>query len=266
MSDASFNKKPTIELLFITGFKSLDGGPDDNHSLFLRRILCVKVHPSLPISEVALHNFIIAQQEHENDAMEVDVESPQETTEGTTVERTMESTTGHEERLDQAEGATIEPTFESTAGHQESSVQAEEATILMTIDHETSFEPSPPSTLNASPANEPPSTMLNSGQEVASQSNDAESEDINETYDNVMYDDKSERFFTGRFDSNLSRYLEKTVIEDVSTIDDRLLEDAKGKPNTWVSVPLGDPGDDPPPDYLITKVKCLYEQLEKPGW
>jgi hypothetical protein len=42
------------------------------------------------------------------------------------------------------------------------------------------------------------------------------------------------------------------------------LDDAKGQPNVWVSLPLGDANDDPPPMHLLTNVKCLYEQLEMP--
>ena len=308
VSDVSFIKKPTIELLFTTGFKSLDGEPDDNHFLFLRRVLCVKVHPSLPISEVALRNFIIAQQENENDAMEVDVESPQEATKGIpadnvqgdsvekmtvatvenneiqTVGRRIESIVDREKPLHEAEEVTspmaidhetpndavekvamstaesneiqtVGRTIESTVDQKEHLDQAEEVTSPMVIDNEKPKESSLVSTSNASQKKDHPSSTSNPV---------TENEEMDDLYDNIMYDDKTQRFFTGRFDSDKRRYLEKTVIEDTSTIDDQLLEDAKSQPNTWVSLPLGDPGDDPPPDYLTTKVKCLYEQLEKP--
>ena len=62
----------------------------------------------------------------------------------------------------------------------------------------------------------------------------------------------------------MKRYLEKKVLEDTSTIDSKLLEDAKKKPNVWVSLPLGDSCDEAAPPHLSTKVKCLYEQLDKP--
>jgi len=137
----------------------------------------------------------------------------------------------------------------------------DEAMIPMEIDHETATEPSRHSTSNGVQAKDRPASTLNSGQECK----DTDNEEIeDDTFDNVMYDDKRKQFFTGRFDSNLRRYLQKTVIEDTATIEDELLEDARSKPNTWITLPLGDPGDDPPPEYLTTKVKCLYEQLEKP--
>ena len=60
LSDAAFYSKPTIELLYITGFTKKNI-PDDNHFLFLRRALCVKVPPKLPISDVSLRDFIIQQ-------------------------------------------------------------------------------------------------------------------------------------------------------------------------------------------------------------
>jgi hypothetical protein len=283
VSDVSFHTKPTVELLYITGFKSLGGGADDNHFLFLRRVLCVKVHPSLPISETALRNFIIAQQDPDNDAMEIDIESPPEATTTTTTEKEIQrnetpdpaspgvdkpSDPVDKVQVDTAEKKTmaivdknaiqsVEPTTDSTV---EPPDDAEEVTIPMEIDHETALEPSPHSTSNGVQVKDRPASLLNSGQECK----DTENEEIeDDTFDNVMYDDKRKQFFTGRFDSNLRRYLEKTVIEDTATIEDQLLEDARSKPNTWITLPLGDPGDDPPPEYLTTKVKCLYEQLEK---
>jgi len=84
------------------------------------------------------------------------------------------------------------------------------------------------------------------------------------SYDNVIYDARSQKYFTARFNNKLKRYLSKTLVEDTSVIDSQLLEDAKNQPNVWVSLPLGDAFDVPPPLQLITKVKCLYEQLEKP--
>jgi len=85
-----------------------------------------------------------------------------------------------------------------------------------------------------------------------------------DTYDNLIYDANTEQYFIGHFNSKLKRFLKKTLVTDLNTIDSKLLEDAKKEPNVWVSLPLGDPCDDPPPANLITKVKCLYEQLDKP--
>jgi hypothetical protein len=86
--------------------------------------------------------------------------------------------------------------------------------------------------------------------------------------DNLIYDARTQQYFTGQFNSKLKRYLKKTLVADPTTIDSQLLEDAKQQPNVWVSLPLGDSYydsyDDAPPVHLITKVKCLYEQLDKP--
>ena len=85
-----------------------------------------------------------------------------------------------------------------------------------------------------------------------------------DSFDNVLYDEINEAFYTGRFDSNLKRYLDKTQIVDVSLIDPQLIQESKSRPNTWVSLPLGDSRADSPPVHLCTNVKCLYEQHEKP--
>jgi hypothetical protein len=61
LSDAAFYSKPTIKMLYVTGFTKKNI-PDGNHFLFLRRALCVKVPPKLPISNVSLRDFIITQQ------------------------------------------------------------------------------------------------------------------------------------------------------------------------------------------------------------
>jgi hypothetical protein len=82
--------------------------------------------------------------------------------------------------------------------------------------------------------------------------------------DNVIYDANSQLFFTARFNNSLKRYVDKTLVQDTSTIDPDLLEDARNTPNTWVSLPLGDAWDDIPPMQLLTTVKCLYEQFEDP--
>ena len=79
-----------------------------------------------------------------------------------------------------------------------------------------------------------------------------------------MYDKNTQQYFIGQFNNKLKRYLKKTLVADLTTIDSQLVEDAKKQPNVWVSLPLGDPCDDPPPVNLITKIKCLYEQLDKP--
>jgi hypothetical protein len=62
LDDAALYSKPTIELLYVTGFKT-NTDADDNHFLFLRRILVGKVNPNLPISEITLRNFIMNQQQ-----------------------------------------------------------------------------------------------------------------------------------------------------------------------------------------------------------
>jgi len=82
--------------------------------------------------------------------------------------------------------------------------------------------------------------------------------------DNVIYDANSQSFFTARFNNSLKRYVDKTLVQDTSTIDPDLLKDAKNTPNTWVSLPLGDACDDIPPMQLLTTVKCLYEQFDDP--
>jgi len=105
----------------------------------------------------------------------------------------------------------------------------------------------------------PPSDTATTNQDTTTPSSSD-----NVIYDNLMYDKNTQQYFIGQFNNKLKRYLKKTLVADLTTIDSQLVEDAKKQPNVWVSLPLGDPCDDPPPVNLITKIKCLYEQLDKP--
>jgi len=89
-------------------------------------------------------------------------------------------------------------------------------------------------------------------------------DDSNNDHFDYMYDQKTGCFYKATFNSVLKRYLNKVRVQDISEIDAATIEDAKQKPNEWVTPPLGDPWDDPPPVALLTDVKTLYEQLGNP--
>jgi hypothetical protein len=159
--------------------------------------------------------------------MEIDIESPPEATTTTTTEKEtqrkatpdpasprVDKPSDHVDtvQVDTAEKKTmatvdnnaiqsVEPATDSTV---EPPDDAEEVTIPMEIDHETALESSPHSTSNGVQAKDRPASTLNSGQECK----DTENEEIeDDTFDNVMYDDKRKQFFTGRFED-----LEMTVL------------------------------------------------------
>jgi hypothetical protein len=79
-----------------------------------------------------------------------------------------------------------------------------------------------------------------------------------------MYDKRDGYFYRGTLDIKSRRYFNKTKVPDISVIDDATLTACKKEPNNWISPGLGDPWDNPPPKNLTTKVKCLYEQLNRP--
>lgn len=79
-----------------------------------------------------------------------------------------------------------------------------------------------------------------------------------------MFDSNDGQFYRGILNGKLKRYLEREVVADTSVIDANIINEAKKKPNTWVSPTIGDPWDGPPPAHLTTKVKTLYEQLNDP--
>jgi hypothetical protein len=274
ISDASFRAKPTIELLYITGFKSLDAGPDDNHFLFLRRVLCVKVPSDIPVSKTPLLTYIHeeeAQSLNATNEMEVDTNSPLDVQHeqfqagnDEAKEAQDESTTPPPSAINPME-AEMEPPPEEVQGDSHVATSREGTSNMpLPLQNNDNFLPINESpTLNATNAMEIDTNPMEAVTEPASD-DVQEATSSCESCDNVIYDASSQKYFTARFNNNLKRYLNKTEVADLSTVDPLLLEDAKNQPNVWVSLPLGDAYDEPAPPHLITKVKCLYEQLEQP--
>jgi len=370
LSDHACYSKPTIEILYVTGFKEKNV-PDDQHFLFLRRVLCKKVPYNLPISEITLRNFIITPQQQsplnssDRDASStiVNPESPPEpsiiqtgniamqptettapsternpnrpTGAATTTEMSVDNvppiqqTVNDQNLATSTEDSTLQPedtvntemsvndaqptqytvndqilptSTEVVTMQPEDEVNIQEETATMTdrpVDSETIVEKINPKTSKSRSMTNPQerrvakkktpaktkrkkkgtknkqamdskkakvSVSLPSGTDPVDEE-DTENQSIvanAEPPANVLYDATTERFFTARFDNSLKRYLDRTVIEDTSTIDRDLINDAKKTPNSWVSLPLGDASDDFPPAYLTTKIKCVYEQLNLP--
>lgn len=263
ISDASFHAKPTIELLFITGHKSLGGGSDDNHFLFLRRVLCVRVPSALPVSATPLLSLILEteqQSETATNEMEVDMDPPPDIQQQSQSSINEHMETEHEPPSD----VTNPPHADTSTQNEGISTQGNFNSLTETITNPMEAEIEPPSEdMQIENHSTRRSTEETSNLSPPSQKDDEETSST-ESYDNVMYDVTLQKFFTACFNNKLKRYLNKTLVEDTSIIDPQLLEDAKSQPNVWVSLPLGDACDATPPLNLITKVKCLYEQLERP--
>jgi hypothetical protein len=328
ISDASFRAKPTIELLYITGFKSLDAGPDDNHFLFLRRVLCVKVPSDIPVSKTPLLTYIHeeeAQSLNATNEMEVDTDSPldlqheqfqagndeakEAQDESTTpppsainpmeaeMEPPPEEVQGDIHVATSREGTSNmplplpnndyfvpineSPTLNATspsdvqheqfqAGNDEAMEAQDESTTPPIADinpMEAEMEPPPEEAQGDShvatsregtsnmplplqnndnflPINESPTLNATNAMEIDTNPMEAvtepASDDVQEatssceSCDNVIYDASSQKYFTARFNNNLKRYLNKTEVADLSTVDPLLLEDAKNQPNVWV--------------------------------
>jgi len=82
------------------------------------------------------------------------------------------------------------------------------------------------------------------------------------TEEHLLYDARTGRFRVGIFNNEKRRYTRQVILTDVSYIEDRYVREARETPNTWIAPPLGDPGTNPPPPHLTTRVKLLYEQFE----
>jgi hypothetical protein len=296
LSDLSFLTKPTIELLYLTGWKfsHIDPKkgkavhqPDDNHFLFLRRVLCLKIPPNLPLPGQTLRKLIFGEQQEPETTkppqqpsvpttpVEKGVLADAQVTQTTTEQQEPETT-----QQPQQPSVTTTPVAESVLADAQVTQTTTEELVLQSLDvNESSADgPSiqPPHKKRKrskkkvpKKAKTPKVTKKAMSQKVTlNDDKDDENQSISSNIDlpeNILYDADSQCFFTARFESSIKRYLDKTMIEDLSTIDEKFLDDARSSPNTWVSLPLGDCSyDEPPPMHLTTKVKCLYEQLDRP--
>jgi hypothetical protein len=271
LSDASFNSKPTIELLYLTGYKfsHVDKSKkvvrvkDDNHFLFLRRVLCVRIPPNLPLSDESLRKTLIKTQQPQFEANLMEEDSapspPQPEEAGPVPERppppvdliepvndeTMKENIAIENPPSHLLQETNDPLPERKSCQKKSKkkkVHKKKHYSKVTKERSTS------------------TLQVNDDNDIENQSMLSNTELV----DNILYDADSQCFFTAQFDTSLRRYLNKTLVEDLTTINQDLLNNARNTPNNWVSIPLGSSTDDLPPVHLTTTVKCLYEQLDSP--
>jgi hypothetical protein len=80
----------------------------------------------------------------------------------------------------------------------------------------------------------------------------------------LKYDKTIETFFTCYFDPRTSSFSKETPELDVGWIKEQYVKDAIENPDTWIGAPIGDADDRIPPAALCTRVRTLYEQLDKP--
>jgi len=333
INDVNFHSKPTIELLYTTGFKRKGkGGEDDSHFLFLRRIFWTKIRPNLSISETQLCNYVpvLAQGtrteveqpsgciENAEESAPMDLDNEQVTVRNAVDTPDHPDATNNEDPLVDVEAvatAVVEALAPMDLDNEPESVTMTEK--VDTSEHSTDHADVPvdvetvvfeevPEVQTGVASHQPKSTgktllpakrkkgptvggknqdkratkkkqntklqknavLQKSVSKQAPTSPEQDSENQSqlantpESPNDVMYDRRSGRFFTARFNNKLKRYLNKKCVEDISTIDPELLQDARNNPDTWISPPIGDPWDDPPPQCITTKVKCLYEQLD----
>jgi len=307
--DEEFISKQTIELLFTTG-NLAPLVSEDNHVMFLRRILCHKVpkkigyggtlfkmrrlvvstkkkvpppsdcDPVQPMDEP--HEVVMPDTGTTNANVPPPPEREQTTLEAQPVEHPGTGTTNAnvppppEREQTTLEAQPVEPPPAVNVGlniptEMEVDQPAKEQPVRASITPRTGkqFIPSKGKQVSkkktekvvtkkkrqakvarreATMTMEPPPEQLDDGNNVSQNKS-------------IMYDPLSDTFIEAQFDNKKRRYVNKCQVGDLSQIDEDQRKDAKRKPNTWISPPIGDPWDFPPPPHLTTKVKTLYEQL-----
>ena len=274
ISDASFNSKPTIELLYLTGYKfshidkkkQVIRVKDDNHFLFLRRVLCVRIPPHLPLPEDSLRKAIIEEHQPQSEPNTIEETSvapvvaaeipPQPDDPAADQANTMEETP-----VAPVVTAEIPPegnnSFPDSHSNRHSAEKRSSKKGCKKSEKQVHKKKQHPKVTREKATSVPPANDDNDNENQSIMSNV-------EFVDNILYDADTQSFFTARFDNSLKRYLDKTLVEDINTIDQELLNNARSVPNNWVSLPLGSSCDQLPPVHLTTTVKCLYEQLDSP--
>ena len=332
ISDTAFSSKPTIEILYITGFKfsHIDEKTrkaiqkkDDQHFLFLRRVLCVRIPPNLPLPNVSLRTAISEDESPQSEADTMDNPSVAPIAPAEIPPQLDDSVADKTEGLAEtpvapvvADPTSVAPIVPAELPPQPDDPIADETNVLQEtpvvpmVVVPTFVEPIVPTEIP--PQQEDPITDQTNALEetpvapvapekraskkrtkkivsrkkahkkkqhpkatrgksmsvlLANEDNDNENQSLMsnvEFFDNLLYDTDTQSFYTARFDNSLKRYVDKTLIEDINSIDQELLNNARSEPNSWVSLPLGSSCDELPPAHLTTTVKCLYEQLDKP--
>lgn len=275
ISDTQFHLKKTIELLYTTGYTKTDGTADNNHFQFLRRVYCNKVSPHLPImnstclgqylqsQETAAHPparggnnvattagtvapIVLLAPTEENVAATTRTTAPMVTEPGSTLIYPLQPLT------ERNPGKKILPPKPSTKAASQTKKKAEK-----TVTKAKQPSKVPRKTTGARIGG----TAVNLNH---SEDEENEPRDANDGEFDYMYDRRTGFFYRGTFNSKLRRYLNKTIVPDISVVDKETIEAAREEPNTWISPALGDPWDEPPPRALTTNKKTLYQQVNRP--
>ena len=257
ISDIEFTDKKTIELLFVTGYTNKDGTSDNNHFLFLRRVYSDGVPINIPTSTTCLVEFLETQNMNavgrlaENPEHRTDLTSPMEnpatsrTTPANVLPIARNSTEIERADID-VQGGRKRPSEGKQPEKQV--VKPKKKAKVAASQPQQVRDPMPDNRTEADTRNE-----------VENESHFHNPDD----YD-YMFDKKSGYFYRGLFNAKRRRYLVKQRIPDISLVDKDVIEATRNEPNTWISPGLGDPWDSEPPKALTTKVKVLYQQLNRP--
>ena len=274
-SDVDFFNTPTIEILFLTGYKAA-GDEDNQHFQFLRRVRVHRVteprDDDVPRLRDVLRQSLDVSPQHESnleDAAEVDRENSPKKTNKTKKRANKDDTVSNapKKKNKSVKDHTVN-TVRAPATKTKATGKKPRKVNPLEIEEE-STEDKPTKTKDTDKTTKDSNRTKSKQEELTELTAwfDAQYEKDalkHKTASRMYFNPANNTFWTSRVKYNGKGFTVSRQERNLDGYDESLINAARENPGIWVGCSLGDPGLDEAPKHLCTRVVTLYQQHSNP--